>query len=366
MSQRVIVIKPDPDSAPNISPRCAPQSQALFRPWEATCALKADHTPATACALATASTSADIVTAGTSVLPFPVAVTPTHLPTRQQVSFLQQSSSESTDHHVPMEKIPLSSLGYDPLRLHLLTSPEASGCQSSPPADLQSKPMTPKAIRLMELWYRHNEDHPYASAAVIDYLASRGDITHAQVRKWMSNKRGRCSNTLPYHERFRSRQKRELCGCFLDKTQSTDSENLEEPEEPREPEGIPTKYTGRQIAIMLEWFEAHKDSPYPTKEENQELADKCRLRTRQVRRWFAAKRNWRSAARHRQPGHGESAQRACIRREARAVLEEWFQVHKDSPYPSEAEKEVLAEKCGLTTKQVRNWFANRRNYKPAH
>ena len=56
--------------------------------------------------------------------------------------------------------------------------------------------LNPKAVELMEQWYRKNLHHPYPSHQVIRYLAYTGDITVTQIKKWMANKRVRSCNTL--------------------------------------------------------------------------------------------------------------------------------------------------------------------------
>lgn len=47
-----------------------------------------------------------------------------------------------------------------------------------------------------------------------------------------------------------------------------------------------------------------------------------------------------------------------------SILEEWWNVHIDNPYPSEQEKELLSEKCNISVKQVSTWFANKRARAP--
>ena len=39
----------------------------------------------------------------------------------------------------------------------------------------------------------------------------------------------------------------------------------------------------------------------------------------------------------------------------------WYEDHLDNPYPSKAEKEMMAKEGGLTLTQVKSWFANKRN-----
>ena len=42
------------------------------------------------------------------------------------------------------------------------------------------------------------------------------------------------------------------------------------------------------------------------------------------------------------------------------LLNAYFYKNINNPYPSDAEKEILAEKCHLTVNQVSNWFGNKR------
>ncbi|KAK7276530.1 hypothetical protein RIF29_17671 [Crotalaria pallida] len=54
-------------------------------------------------------------------------------------------------------------------------------------------------------------------------------------------------------------------------------------------------------------------------------------------------------------------------KEARHQLLEWWNKHYKWPYPSESQKQALAESTGLDLKQINNWFINRRkrHWKPS-
>ncbi|KAE8691955.1 Homeobox protein knotted-1-like 6 [Hibiscus syriacus] len=54
-------------------------------------------------------------------------------------------------------------------------------------------------------------------------------------------------------------------------------------------------------------------------------------------------------------------------KEARQILEEWWNVHNKWPYPTEGDKIALAETTGLHPKQINNWFINqrKRHWKPS-
>ena len=53
--------------------------------------------------------------------------------------------------------------------------------------------------------------------------------------------------------------------------------------------------------------------------------------------------------------------RRNLRPKATMVLSEWFESHRDNPYPDDAEKRALADQAGVGVEQVSNWFSNRRN-----
>ncbi|KAG1368514.1 homeobox protein rough sheath 1 [Cocos nucifera] len=54
-------------------------------------------------------------------------------------------------------------------------------------------------------------------------------------------------------------------------------------------------------------------------------------------------------------------------KEARQKLLNWWELHYRWPYPSEMEKDALAESTGLDPKQINNWFINqrKRHWKPS-
>jgi len=53
----------------------------------------------------------------------------------------------------------------------------------------------------------------------------------------------------------------------------------------------------------------------------------------------------------------------CLPKEAINVLKEWLYSHAKYPYPSQADKEAMAEDTKLSIKQINNWFINaRRRY----
>lgn len=46
---------------------------------------------------------------------------------------------------------------------------------------------------------------------------------------------------------------------------------------------------------------------------------------------------------------------------ATQILEGWYETNTEWPYPSKAEKQMMASAGGITIEQVNSWFANRRN-----
>ena len=44
-----------------------------------------------------------------------------------------------------------------------------------------------------------------------------------------------------------------------------------------------------------------------------------------------------------------------------AIMTRWFQGHIDNPYPTDAEKQQMADEGEITVTQVKAWFANKRN-----
>ncbi|XP_064406376.1 homeobox protein ceh-20-like [Halichondria panicea] len=50
-----------------------------------------------------------------------------------------------------------------------------------------------------------------------------------------------------------------------------------------------------------------------------------------------------------------------LKSKATKLLNEWFDFHLDNPYPSEAEKQLLAYQCGITVEQLSTWFCNKRS-----
>ncbi|KAK3585108.1 hypothetical protein CHS0354_004297 [Potamilus streckersoni] len=138
--------------------------------------------------------------------------------------------------------------------------------------------------------------------------------------------------------------------------------------------------------ILSTWYERHLQYPYPTDEEVKELSELTGVTEKQVKKWMANKRircfNTMSITGNKHPikfkyeGRGKKRKHSEVEKddsssfepnskslteEARRILNNWFDSHRDNPYPLEEEKKELALQCGITLAQVKSWFANKRS-----
>ena len=58
-----------------------------------------------------------------------------------------------------------------------------------------NKPLDNKAVTMLNTWYLANEEHPYPTIQCISQMARKTGLAHAQIRKWLANRRLRSSNT---------------------------------------------------------------------------------------------------------------------------------------------------------------------------
>lgn len=70
---------------------------------------------------------------------------------------------------------------------------------------MDPKRLKPHAVALLEQWYSANIEYPYAPYDVVQQIAKDADITHAQIRKWLANKRKRNSNTSAWKMKQKGR-----------------------------------------------------------------------------------------------------------------------------------------------------------------
>ena len=75
----------------------------------------------------------------------------------------------------------------------------ASISKSSSRKENRSRSLNRIALEMMECWYKFNFRHPYPSTDIVSYIVKHGQVTAAQVKKWMANKRVRSFNTLSFN-----------------------------------------------------------------------------------------------------------------------------------------------------------------------
>ena len=67
--------------------------------------------------------------------------------------------------------------------------------------------LTVTAISIMERWYQQNEEHPYPNQDTTQLLATSGNISPEQVKKWFANRRLRKGDTKNLSEIARRRKR---------------------------------------------------------------------------------------------------------------------------------------------------------------
>ena len=165
----------------------------------------------------------------------------------------------------------------------MTTSDDVTNSTMNSPYLGNRKYLNPQAIDLMELWYQDNQQHPYPSILDLNKLAHDGHVAVAQVRKWMANKRMRSSNTTSRKpgEVF---VRRHSCSRAVVPSSCSDTADQSCVDH------YPRHFTPRVTAVLNNWFEKNKSSPYPSEEEKEQLARDTTLTLKQIRYWFANKR----------------------------------------------------------------------------
>jgi hypothetical protein len=69
----------------------------------------------------------------------------------------------------------------------------------------------------------------------------------------------------------------------------------------------------------------------------------------------------RRLSRRRARASGDKRHNEPLNTPAVCIMQHWFDVHRDNPYPDEDAKARFARDGGITLQQVNGWFANRRN-----
>jgi Homeobox KN domain len=109
-------------------------------------------------------------------------------------------------------------------------------------------------------------------------------------------------------------------------------------------------------AILKDWITSpeHNHHPYPTRQEKAELMKQTGFSEAQLKSWFNDNRQ-----KYCPP---EALKSTLLPAKAVAVFTAWVAIpaHKRNPFPTEAEKERLALEAGVDVKQVENWFKHYR------
>ncbi|XP_071109109.1 uncharacterized protein [Haliotis cracherodii] len=145
-------------------------------------------------------------------------------------------------------------------------------------------------------------------------------------------------------------------------------------------------HTGRLLKsdttrILTEWYEAHIKYPYPSDEDVKQLSDLGGIKPAQVRKWLANKRvrsfNTLSITGNDHPikykyqgrpkktdaaaPSNRRSQYKLLTPAAKKILTDWYDSHQENPYPTEEEKDELADIAQISSAQVKSWFANKRS-----
>ncbi len=140
----------------------------------------------------------------------------------------------------------------------------------------------------------------------------------------------------------------------------------------RPPKRFPVKTT----TVLQNWLQANLDSPLPSAKQKQEWIYDLGLTAKQIQNWFWKARiqaglripSQLPRASPSSQDFAASAGEITIAKRSRhnfpsekvVVLEEWFNMHRDYPYPSSEEKHRLADIVHLSYLQVQGWFVNAR------
>lgn len=169
------------------TPEPVVKATKIVRPWEMsptkrrTPSPQTDHRPVT-----------NITPPGYSMMYMPapyMASTP-----------LTAGATYATFHSPPGVNTQQNDSGYHSNSTVSVSSPESSTeDRHSRSSSSSRRQLSQHAVLLMEQWYQSNFDHPYPSDQVVEYIATVGNLTKTQVKKWMANKRVRSFNTLSFN-----------------------------------------------------------------------------------------------------------------------------------------------------------------------
>ena len=224
----------------------------------------------------------------------------------------QQTTYQGTPSHTstPLRPSPVT-LADSPQLTSDTSSNNSLGSSSPSPtgSDGKRKNLSSTAIMVLTDWYNQHFNHPYPSDQDLQQLATAGDITVTQVKKWMANKRVRSYNTLAFNGSIHPKKLKRLQREHMARlrvglaTKSVSPVGLPSgsTQTPTVTDTKPavTKPKGKQSnqlnpysqQLLNQWYQQHITNPYPTQEEKAELAEQGGITVKQVKYWFANKRS---------------------------------------------------------------------------
>lgn len=233
---------------------------------------------------------------------------------------------------------------------------------------LQNQTRQEKALTrgVLEDWFSANYENPFPSNEVKLDLVKRSGLTMRQVNNFFGNKRSRMKrrvvaqrsvvvDRMPPSAKWQSRVLTELpaeaTAEAVHRAQrfapaagaQAAARALQEKRHRRATAGA----SDAPATVLERWFLLNRDTGALGPETLQDLAKRSGLSVQQVDKSIADMRE-REMARRATP-KGKNAE-----------LELWFANHLDDPYPSNEEKKELAERAGITVRQVNTFFGNKR------
>mmetsp|Transcript_6010 Transcript_6010/g.12218 ORF Transcript_6010/g.12218 Transcript_6010/m.12218 type:complete len:638 (+) Transcript_6010:132-2045(+) len=112
--------------------------------------------------------------------------------------------------------------------------------------------------------------------------------------------------------------------------------------------------------ILKQWLFTHRENPYPTPEQKEELQRMTGLTRMQLDAWLTNGRQRYVAPKERR---GANPNYARYSKDVREILVDWLVDHIKHPYPKNEEMAELMEKTKLTKRQIQNWMTNSRKRK---
>ena len=287
---------------------------------------------------------------------------------------------------------------------------------------LQRRPLSAKAVKILDNWYSAHAKYPYPSSMETEDLAREGEISVAQVKKWLANKRVRSFNTLSFSGSIhpkrlqRLRKQQEALTQALDNHNPTekavhDSEptqvhgNTQVAAHPYATNNIPYHYNSMAVHPGLtsqpqavgyayqpalpqnhQWHTmppSMNPNPVPIPQQTQPQIMYSPHPMHSIPPQSFTPQEMHShiyygtclpqpnpKATHYNEDNKENidvdmlmdkeGRFSTLGSHAVSVLKAWYRRNANSPYPSQEEKEQLAASSGLSLSQVNCWFTNRR------